>query len=102
MHRTRVYRGIIVLALAALLPAFAAAQRVHLRIPLTIKDANGYGTMVYFVADPVATSCVDPSLGEHKLPSDRCGSSSIFAYFGDTYADSDTCLRNGLLVDYHT
>ncbi|MBI1804699.1 MAG: T9SS type A sorting domain-containing protein [Ignavibacteriae bacterium] len=100
MHCTQLHRALFIFTLAAL-PAFALAQSVHLKIPLSIRDNNGHSAIVYFGVDPSATYCIDPSLGEYELPSDRCGTSSICAYFADSRGESDSCLGNGLLLDYH-
>ncbi len=100
MHRIRIRHITLVLGLAALSAVFASAQGVHLKIPLTFSDNSGHSATVYFGVDPSATNCIDPSLGEFELPSDRCGTSNLCAYFIDSRDQSEDCLGNGLLLDF--
>ena len=84
-----------------LLQAFAPAQAVHLKIPLTITDSTGHSATVYFGVDQYGSYCIDPFLGEFELPPDRCGESGLCFYFEDSRDETGGCLGNGLLLNYH-
>jgi hypothetical protein len=88
---------IILLSLVLLIRIDVKGQMNEIRLSLAARDSTGATDTMQFGLHPLATSCIDPQLGEWEIPPDACcGFSNFLCMFFCNYSGSQTtCLGIG-------
>jgi len=74
-------------------------SQVQFTIPLTFIDSLNRTETIWFGVHPNATYCIDDSLGEYELPTDRCWGDVLDAAFFDVRSGSGACMGLGIRID---